>query len=194
MKHINISLIFLSLFIQGCASLNREDCLRGAWYDLGVKDGRAGSSLSRLQDYQHDCAEYGVQVNRAEYQQGRARGLDSYCRLSNAIDTGLRGNRYQQGVCPANIDARFDDYNYTAYQVYRLKEDVRSLENSIDSKRYDINENNNKLNNTNMADIQKKQNKLNKELRNLENQRSRKLDELTDRERDLNELFRRIGY
>lgn len=105
----------------------------GSWYELGVKDGRLGKTPDFLGRHQHACTEYGVQVNESEYRAGRTQGLSSYCQLSNAFDTGLRGERYQS-VCPRDIDAVFDRYNDAAYQVYQQRERVKSLDNSLMSK------------------------------------------------------------
>jgi len=190
---ITALLVGLGLF-DGCASISREDCMRGAWQNLGLEDGKSGATSDTLGRYHKDCAKYGVQINDAEYQEGRKKGLETYCRLPNAIDTGLQGKQYSRGVCPVEIDATFYQYNDAAYQVYDLKNKIRTLDNSIESKNSDISQNINKLNNNNSYDIQKKNTELNNDLIRLRNDRSRAQDELNDRESDLSRYRSEIRY
>ena len=183
-----IALCTSLLLLNGCALLSREDCMRGSWYELGINDGRLGLASDRLERYHNDCSEYGVKVNDAEYQSGRKKGLENYCQLSVALETGSKGDRYQRGVCPPDIDATFYKYNDAAYQVYQLKDDIKSLERSIESKKYEISHNSSKLDNNNYTEIQKKQDELNKQLSSLQNERSKTVDKLSAKEAILSEF------
>ncbi len=122
----------LTLMLTGCATLSREQCQRGDWYGLGVADGQLGQPASRIDQHLRACAEYGITPDNRQYMEGRAQGLAEYCRLDNAFETGLRGQRYQ-GVCPPAVDGLFDRYNASAYEVYRLRRELDSVDDSLTS-------------------------------------------------------------
>lgn len=125
-------LLFLP-FLAGCATLSQNQCQQGRWFDIGLEDGRKGRTMARLDQHAQACAKYGLGVDRQGYSEGRNQGLQEYCRLENAVALGLKGERYQ-GVCPAELDAPFEDYNAAAYAVYTLRERLDSIDNQLDSK------------------------------------------------------------
>jgi hypothetical protein len=174
-----IGLITSLLLLNGCETLSQEECLYASWYELGIKNGRDGRTLDLLARHQHACAEYGVKINETEYLSGRKQGLSSYCQLNNAFDTGLRGERYQ-AVCPREIDAVFDRYNDTAYQVYQQREKLKSLESSLSSKE-------SSLSNSKVADDKKP--RIRDEIKQLDRDRRRLRDELYTLERRLDQLM-----
>ena len=124
-------------FLSGCATLSRDQCQQGDWFGIGLADGQAGQAENRLDQHNKACAEYGIGVNPQHYLEGRAQGLNDYCRLENAFDSGLRGQRYQR-VCPPAMDAAFDRYNAAAYEVYELRSDFDSIDNQLASKEYQM--------------------------------------------------------
>jgi hypothetical protein len=103
----------------GCshATLSREDCLRGDWYTLGIQDGLAGKTQGELNLHKQACAEYGISPDPKPYMEGREKGLVDYCKIENAVTTGLSGQLYQS-VCPKEIDAAFRQQNLAAYNLY----------------------------------------------------------------------------
>jgi hypothetical protein len=105
--------------LVGCsnATLNREDCLRGDWFELGIQDGLAGKTLGELNLHKQACFEYGVTPDQKPYMAGREKGLVDYCKIENAVTTGLNGHLYQS-VCPKEIDAAFRQQNLAAYNLY----------------------------------------------------------------------------
>ncbi|MDH5469903.1 MAG: DUF2799 domain-containing protein, partial [Gammaproteobacteria bacterium] len=48
------------LLLQGCATLNKEECVVADWRLIGYQDGVAGKSASTVGGYRKDCAEYAV--------------------------------------------------------------------------------------------------------------------------------------
>lgn len=123
-------IMLLCVLLAGCATLSREQCQQGDWYGIGMDDGEAGERTSRLEQHARACAEYGAPVDSRQYLAGHAQGLREYCRLDNAFATGLEGRRYQH-VCPPEIDAVFDHYNRSAYEIYLIKRELDTVENQI---------------------------------------------------------------
>ncbi|MDQ7091540.1 MAG: DUF2799 domain-containing protein [Methylococcales bacterium] len=178
-----ILLIVTLLSTSGCATLSREDCMQGAWFDLGLSDGRRGKTFTRLGQHQKACLDYGIHIDNEQYNQGRDVGLKDYCQLDNAIDMGLRGHRYQS-VCPPETHAVFLRYNQAAYDVYRCQEDLEGLDDDLYDKE-------NSLLNNKLTDDDRSQIRV--DIRDLDRERQRIRDDLYSRERRLESLINR-GY
>jgi hypothetical protein len=180
MNYFKFSLLIITLvFINGCATLSREDCLQGSWFNLGLRDGRAGATYNRLGQHQKACLEYGVSINTKHYNEGREQGLEDYCQIDNAVEMGLNGHRYQS-VCPPEIHRVFQRYNQAAYDVYQCKEDLEKLDDKLYSKE-------NKLLSSKLSDDERS--KIRTKLRNLDRKRERLRDDLRSSERILDRLL-----
>lgn len=169
--------------LSGCATLSRDQCQQGDWFGIGLADGQAGQAMNRLDLHNKACAEYGIGVNPQQYLEGRAQGLNDYCRLSNAFDSGLRGLRYQR-VCPPALDEAFDRYNAAAYEVYELRREFDSIDNQLASKEYQ------------MADrdlSNESYHRLRREHRDLDLERDRVQRELRSAELYLDQLMDEAG-
>jgi len=128
-----LGLLLVVLVLSGCATLSLEQCRYGDWYGIGLADGRAGlPAAGRLERHIQACARHGVRIDDRLYLQGHAQGLMDYCRIDNAFDTGLRGQRYRH-VCPPEIDVLFDRYNRAAYRVYEIRRELDSMESRLHS-------------------------------------------------------------
>lgn len=120
MNHLKIIVLVSTLSsLIGCshATLDREDCLRGEWQELGLQDGLAGKTLGELNLHKEACSEYGIIPDEKLYKAGREKGLKDYCQIENAVTTGLNGQLYQS-VCPKEIDEAFRKQNLAAYNLY----------------------------------------------------------------------------
>lgn len=124
--------VLIALSLAGCATMSPEECRFANWGDVGQRDGLAGKSLALLNTRVGDCAENNVRVDTAAYLKGRETGLQSFCRLDNAVQLGLHGGSYE-GVCPAHIDAQFRHGFLLGYQVYATHAEVGRIDNRIQS-------------------------------------------------------------
>lgn len=179
MKLLKVFIMGLAVSNVGCASLSREDCLYGDWFGVGIKDGRAGEEASRFIRHQDACRQYAVIPDKQQYLAGRDQGLQQYCQLDNAIELGLRGERYQS-VCPAESDKNFRYYHQTAYQVYQQKEALKSLDSSLQDKEK-------ALQDRKLAD--KARQNIRDEIRMLDRKRQYLRDDLYSAERQLQRLI-----
>lgn len=128
-----IYILFLGLFINGCATLDKDECQTANWETIGYEDGARGFEASRIGQHRSACAEYGVAPNLAQYTQGRERGLRQYCRASVGYDVGVRGNRYLN-VCPTGSERDFlMGYRY-GQGIYKTKSQLRSLKSKAKTK------------------------------------------------------------
>lgn len=166
------------IFLTGCATLSREDCVRGDWFGLGVNDGYAGQPASRLSEHAHACSEYGIAVNNPAYFAGREQGLMTYCQLDNAFEVGLNGQPYHY-VCPQSIDALFRRYHAAAFAVYEDRSSLESVDNELSGKEKNLGD-------KKLTDEQRA--KVRGEIRELDRKRERLRDDFYFHQRELDNL------
>ncbi|HEV2081936.1 MAG TPA: DUF2799 domain-containing protein [Brevundimonas sp.] len=103
---IGLGVAVLALSLGSCATMSQDQCLAGAWGEVGLADGRAGHGEGRLQSHAEACAKVGVVPDEAVYFAAREGGLRSYCVPANGFQVGRQGSSYE-GVCPASVEAPF---------------------------------------------------------------------------------------
>jgi len=185
MKFRGLIILAGLLILAGCATLNKEECLRGDWRGLGMQDGINGEPAIQIEKHRKACAEHGIQPDERQYLDGRTEGLREYCQIDNAFRSGLEGRQYK-GVCPLSIHTVFLRYNNAAYTVYQTREEIKQLNNAISN-------NQNRLRSKKATDketirqlqgeIRDRERQLD-ELRNVLRDRERRLDELMDEARE----------
>ena len=178
MKFRGLILLAGMLILAGCATLDKEECIRGDWRELGVKDGVNGEPAARIEEHRKACAEHGIRPDERLYMAGRGEGLKEYCRIDNAFQSGLKGKPYK-GVCPGDIDLRFSRYNSAAYAVYKTRKEIESKNSSISSKQ-------SRLESRKTSD--KDRVNIRGEIRRLESDLDRLRSDLRDQERRLDDL------
>ena len=123
--------IALGLLLASCATLSEEQCQAGDWRAVGVADGVEGRPMSYLSSHMDACSEYGISIDQALYEDGRAEGLRAYCRLDVAASEGLDGERYY-GVCEGDLGVAFARVHGAAEDIYDLEAELNSIESDID--------------------------------------------------------------
>lgn len=93
------ALVAAAFLMGGCATLSREQCLSGDWYQIGLDDGQRGVPDWRLARHVRTCRRYGVQLDREVYLAGRAEGLKTFCTEEGGYRFGLAGGD-DTAVCP----------------------------------------------------------------------------------------------
>ncbi len=130
-------LLFFSLFIASCASLSKEECLGGDWFNIGYSDGQSGLRISQLSEHREACAEYHVVPDTQAYKQGREEGLLRYCTPENALQEGLSGNPYR-GVCSIGVEASFLKQHRIGMAIYDLQQEINQHKSRIATLNYDL--------------------------------------------------------
>lgn len=130
--------------LSGCATLSREECLRGDWYQIGVSDGQAGHEMARLDDHRRACRDTPAMIDETAYRAGRDEGLVTFCTPVSGYRVGREG-RAAPAVCPAATATGFLHGHVLGEQVHRAERDLsdaerrlRSLETALEDKREDI--------------------------------------------------------
>ena len=122
--------IFGLLLSAGCATLNKEECERANWQDLGQRDGRSGYTNARLTKHQEACSEHGISVNTTEYTRGYQNGLKSFCTKQNGFEQGKSGKTNQR-VCPPKLQSLFNKGYTQGRRIYELNKGIEAAEKAI---------------------------------------------------------------
>lgn len=133
-------LIWFACVFAGCAIMTPEQCKQADWVAVGQRDGLDGQPMRTLDERINDCKEAGVVVDTGRYVSGREQGLQSYCKLENAVALGLNGAHYA-GACPPIIDPAFRRLHEKGRAVYEWRNEVLRLEarsESLNRRLFDI--------------------------------------------------------
>ena len=131
------ALALAALGLQGCASMNKDECLAVDWRTVGYEDGAAGRPAERIADHRRACARYGVAPDLNAYQAGRDQGLREFCRPLNGYRLGEHGGSYG-GVCPADLDPDFVAAYDSGRELYNLRSRAAAAANRLDAAHREI--------------------------------------------------------
>lgn len=134
-----VAVLAMTAGLNGCATLNKEECLTVDWQTVGYEDGAAGRSGDRIARHRKACAKHGVSPDLTAYQRGRDQGLREYCVPSNGFRLGESGNGYG-GICPADLEERFVDAYDAGRHLYELQSRVSNANHQLDSKHRELND------------------------------------------------------
>lgn len=121
-----------TLALMSCATMSKDQCLAGAWGEVGYRDGLEGRPMSLLADHEKACAEYGVAPDVVAYRSARADGLNGYCRWDRGFREGREGDTYH-GVCSAAQERDFLPAYRDGQMVYAADQALSSARSSVES-------------------------------------------------------------
>lgn len=116
-----------TLALVSCATMTKDQCLAGAWGEVGYRDGSEGQPMSLLADHEKACADHGVAPDLVAYRSARADGLNGYCRWERGFREGREGDAYH-GVCTPAQEEEF-------LPAYRDGQLVHAAEQALTSAR-----------------------------------------------------------
>lgn len=130
-------LLALGLWLPGCASMSKNECLAVDWRMVGYEDGVAGRSGDHISQHRKACARHGVVPEFDAYQAGRSMGLQEFCRPASGFRLGTRGAGYG-GVCPTELEAEFVDAYVAGLQLFSLQARVNDAARQVAAWRREI--------------------------------------------------------
>ena len=188
-----------ALLLGSCATMSKDQCLAGAWGEVGFADGAEGYPMSRLDDHAKACAKYGVGPDLAAYGSAREDGLLRYCTPERGFVEGREGDSYH-GVCSPAQEALFMPA-YRDGQVVREAEAaveeaesrVERLDDRIDDLKDDLEAQERELGKDGLTDEQKQAireriRRLRDDRRDAQRDRSDAQSDLDDAERDARQV------
>ena len=161
--------------VAGCGTIPEQECATVNWYDLGLKDGRAGQPPDRVAQHRDACKGVEVEPDELAYLQGRKVGIAEYCAPANAFRDGLAGNEYH-GQC----DGTFARNHAAALRVATLRR-------AIERNRGDASWRESEIRSDRTPDSRRAE--LRSQVRELDRNREAMRDDLVRAERDLDRLM-----
>jgi hypothetical protein len=120
----------VSVFLAGCASMDKQECATANWYAIGLEDGAHGRALERLGDHRKACAEYGVAPDPERYLAGRSEGLKSFCTYERGYSEGSNGHGYA-GACPGPLARNFLAGYQRGHDLYELNRRLQQTQGDL---------------------------------------------------------------
>ncbi len=121
-----ISVLAVVLFLTGCASMSKEDCLVTDWFEIGRMDGMQGKPRTAFQNRAKPCLEHGINADRQAYYRGHDEGLMHYCTEQRGFELGRQGLAYRS-VCPIELEKGFQTGYRNGIQSYCSEENGFAL-------------------------------------------------------------------
>ena len=128
--HFTAALLAALILLQGCATLDKDECKLADWRLIGYQDGVAGKSATQVGEYREDCAKHAVVPDLDAYRAGRQEGLQQYCTASNGYRLGHAGRGYAV-VCPAALEGDFRDGYNAGRELYLARSAVNKTHSHI---------------------------------------------------------------
>jgi hypothetical protein len=130
----NGAILAVLALIQGCASLDKDECKLADWRLIGYQDGVAGKSAAAVGEYRKDCAKHAVVPDLDAYRAGREEGLQQYCKADNGYRLGNAG-RGLAAVCPTALQDDFREAYNTGRKLYLARSAVNKTHTRINNRK-----------------------------------------------------------
>ena len=127
----------LTVVLQGCASMSKNECLTADWYAVGYESGVRGQGEARISEHRKACAEHGVTPDLARYLEGREAGLQKFCEPGNGYRLGRAGTGYA-GVCPPRLERDFLQAYNAGRELYHMQQNVNRLGRRVKAKQAEL--------------------------------------------------------
>jgi ribosome modulation factor len=120
--------------LQGCATLDKDECMLADWRLIGYQDGVAGKSATVVGEYREDCAKHAVVPDLDAYRAGREEGLQQYCKADNGYRLGNAG-RGHSAVCPTALEGDFRDAYNAGRKLYLARSAVNKTSSHLNNRK-----------------------------------------------------------
>jgi hypothetical protein len=126
-----IAAAMVALFQISCASMSKEECQMGNWYDYGHRDSAKGQTSDTFMKHSEACMKHGVTGNKEQYMAGFKEGLKEFCTPENAYQFGVNGGQYKN-TCPPETHSKFNMSYKKGKEIYDINAQINSLQGDID--------------------------------------------------------------
>lgn len=126
-------LALFAILLNGCATLSETECVSGNWYQVGYQDGKFGRDSDYILNHESACIEYGVRIDRNQYEQGRQKGLEVYCTGHNGFQHGVKASNANQNCTVAfpEYTASYKDGLFSRHENLQVHLDELMREHEI---------------------------------------------------------------
>ena len=128
------AILVVLVLLQGCATLDKDECMLADWRLIGYQDGVAGKSATVVGEYREDCAKHAVVPDLDAYRAGREEGLQQYCKADNGYRLGNNG-RGLPAICPTALADDFRDAYHAGRELYLARSVVNKTHSRINNQK-----------------------------------------------------------
>jgi len=128
------AILAILVLLQGCATLDKDECMLADWRLIGYQDGVAGKSATVVGEYREDCAKHAVVPDLDAYRAGREEGLQQYCKVDNGYRLGNAG-RGLPAICPKVLEDDFRDAYNAGRELYLARSAVNKTSARLTSRK-----------------------------------------------------------
>jgi hypothetical protein len=136
-KHKPFFAAAMLTLLQGCATLDKDECMLADWRLIGYQDGISGKSAAVVGEYREDCAKHSVVPDLDTYRAGREEGLEQYCKANNGYHLGNAG-RGLPTVCPTALEGDFRDAYNAGRELYQARSAVNKTQSHINNRKQEL--------------------------------------------------------
>lgn len=129
-RFLTAAMLAILGLLQGCATLDKDECMLADWRLIGYQDGVAGKSATQVGEYREDCAKHAIVPDLDAYRAGRQEGLQQFCTASNGYRLGNAGRGFT-AVCPAALQGDFRNGYNTGRELYLARAAVNKTHSHI---------------------------------------------------------------
>ena len=126
------AILAILMLLQGCATLDKDECMLADWRLIGYQDGVAGKSAASVGEYRKDCAKHAIVPDLDAYRAGREEGLQQYCKVDNGFRLGNAGRGFA-AICPTALEDDFRDAYNAGRKLYLARSDVNKTQSRINN-------------------------------------------------------------
>ncbi len=130
MRHFNQIAALCIFSVAACAELDQGACEQGDWFAIGQRDGSQGRDASFVDRHVKSCAEYGVAVDTAVWEQGRKQGLQVFCTPQSQYQAGRDGRPFNDICAEENLPVYREAYE-KGRKYFTLTQRIERLEAKI---------------------------------------------------------------
>jgi hypothetical protein len=121
----------LAMLQLSCASMSKEECQMGNWYDYGHRDSSKGGTSDMFMQHSEACMKHGISGNKEQYMAGFKEGLKEFCTPENAYQFGVGGGQYKN-TCPPALHSKFNMSYKKGKEIYDINSQINSLQGEVD--------------------------------------------------------------
>jgi len=125
-----VFLFLVAMYLNGCSTLNKNECLNAEWESIGYQDGVKGYLQSRIGRHRKACSEYGIKPDLSKYISGYDDGVREYCKPQRGYSRGLKGYE-NKGACKGSTRKIYNNAYMQGRQIYNLELQVKENKKSI---------------------------------------------------------------
>ena len=128
--YLTAAMLATLALLQGCATLDKDECRLADWRLIGYQDGVSGKSAAVVGEYREDCARHAVVPDLDAYRAGRQEGLQQHCTASTGYPLG-NAARSLAAVCPVALEDDFREAYNAGRTLYQARSAVKTTHSRI---------------------------------------------------------------